>query len=162
MQTHFKNIYKKNSMDACHFYFWGCISDHNILRTCSRRTNNKIDYGAFYPQFCVCVCVCAQLQTCLCIESYCGFSKKILVAKIQFSVAPWAPGYEWVGTPINRYLSVCAPGLDFKGPLILMPANAHRCHPVRRHSRGGGRERRDLKWQKNKKLYELKKQRRYH
>lgn len=150
--THFKNIYKRNSMDACLFsLFSGCISDQDILRTCSRKTNkNKRAYGVFYPWLCTCVCATADM--CLCTESYCGFSKnRFLLQKYNFRLLPGLLGI-WVIGHTNQQISACSPGQDFEDPLILVPVNAHRCHQVHRHLLGDGRVRRGLKCQKNKKL----------
>lgn len=92
----------------------------------------------------------AIADTCLGIESYCGFSKIDFCCKNTiFSCSRGSWGPEWSGTPINRYPLSLQDRIT-RDPLILVPANARRCRQVQRHLLGGGRERRGLQCQKNK------------
>lgn len=139
-------------MDACLFsLLFGYNSEHDISRTCSRRTdkNKRFLECLFNPWLHMCVYAIADM--CLSIAFYCGFSKnRFLLQKHNFRLLLGLLGPEWPGTPINRY----PPALQdriVRDLLIAVPANARRCCQVHRHISGGGRERRGLEWQMNKK-----------
>lgn len=81
-QTHFKNIYKRESMDACLFpLLCGYISEMIVLELAAEEQIRTKELMVFFIHSCV--------RVCLCVESYCGYSKnRVLLQKHNFRLLP--------------------------------------------------------------------------